>query len=227
MAKGEWTITCMVCGKLALGPPHSTTCFDCLDAGYKWCSKCGVTKTTANFHVRTDSGGLMSSCIECYSNKRREGQAERVATVPGYKEKRNDASRACKERIASTPEGRARNVMYSHNYHNNLRGTYTVEEWMACLEAFDYKCAYCASTHNLTVDHIVAVSKGGYNYAFNLTVACGSCNSSKGASDVVEWYSKQPFYSEENLRNIHKRYRVKQQEFINTSRAKRLGGDTK
>lgn len=48
-------------------------------------------------------------------------------------------------------------------------------------------CCYCASTVALSVDHLMPTSKGGKNTGDNLVWACRSCNSSKGASDVVEW----------------------------------------
>lgn len=214
MAKGQWMIFCRVCGAYALGPPHGTTCLDCLEEGYKWCSKCDTVQTSDEFHRRPDSGGLMSSCKECYGTKRNKDQRRRSVEDSAYREERNAQSARSKSRSYATPEGRARAVKYSHDYRMKLRGTYTVDEWFSCLEAFNYACAYCGTEHNITTDHIVAVSKGGWNYAFNLAPACNSCNSSKGASDVVEWYSKQPFYDETRLRNIHKRYRALQQQLL-------------
>jgi hypothetical protein len=41
-------------------------------------------------------------------------------------------------------------------------------------------CHYCNSDEDLTIDHIIATSKGGKDIPSNLTVACRSCNSSKG-----------------------------------------------
>ena len=43
-----------------------------------------------------------------------------------------------------------------------------------------YKCAYCSSTRNLTVDHILPKSRGGENSWTNLAAACESCNVKKG-----------------------------------------------
>jgi hypothetical protein len=43
------------------------------------------------------------------------------------------------------------------------------------------KCLRCESTHDLTIDHIFPVSKGGSNRERNLRCLCRSCNSSKGA----------------------------------------------
>ena len=43
-----------------------------------------------------------------------------------------------------------------------------------------YKCQYCSSTRNLTIDHIIPKCKGGKDTYLNLVVACNSCNTKKG-----------------------------------------------
>lgn len=43
------------------------------------------------------------------------------------------------------------------------------------------KCVYCSAADDLTLDHVVPLSRGGSNTAENLVTACRSCNSSKGA----------------------------------------------
>lgn len=58
--------------------------------------------------------------------------------------------------------------------------------------------------HNLTMDHVVPISKGGKTTIDNVIPACSSCNSSKQARDIIEWYTSQPFYSKNRLDNIIK-----------------------
>ena len=48
------------------------------------------------------------------------------------------------------------------------------------LQKYKFKCVYCNSKKNLTIDHIKPVSKGGTDSARNLQVLCKSCNSKKG-----------------------------------------------
>ena len=51
-------------------------------------------------------------------------------------------------------------------------------------------CAYCGAQSRLSLDHLVPVSRGGLDSGDNLVWACRSCNSSKGACDLLEWYAK-------------------------------------
>lgn len=51
------------------------------------------------------------------------------------------------------------------------------------LEVFErdhWSCKVCGSRSNLTVDHILPVSKGGGKELSNLQVLCGTCNELKG-----------------------------------------------
>lgn len=43
-------------------------------------------------------------------------------------------------------------------------------------------CSICKATKDLTVDHIIPLSKGGSTVGSNLQVLCRRCNSSKGVS---------------------------------------------
>jgi 5-methylcytosine-specific restriction enzyme A len=43
-------------------------------------------------------------------------------------------------------------------------------------------CTWCATTTDLTVDHVIAKANGGTDDPSNLQVLCRSCNSQKGTS---------------------------------------------
>jgi hypothetical protein len=51
----------------------------------------------------------------------------------------------------------------------------------AIFERDGYQCVRCGSRRDLTVDHVVPVSRGGLNAPDNLRTLCRRCNSSKGA----------------------------------------------
>jgi hypothetical protein len=48
-------------------------------------------------------------------------------------------------------------------------------------------CCYCGSRELLAADHLIPKKRGGPNSGDNLVWACRSCNSSKGARDVLAW----------------------------------------
>ena len=51
-------------------------------------------------------------------------------------------------------------------------------------------CCYCASTDHLSVDHLIPTKKGGKNVGDNLVWACRACNSSKCATDALDWLAQ-------------------------------------
>jgi 5-methylcytosine-specific restriction endonuclease McrA len=52
-------------------------------------------------------------------------------------------------------------------------------------------CVECGSTENLTVDHILPISKGGDTVPENVQVMCGPCNWKKD-SEIPEGLEAQP-----------------------------------
>ena len=56
--------------------------------------------------------------------------------------------------------------------------------------ANDGKCAYCGEAKDeMTLDHILALSRGGKHERSNVTWACKECNLSKGSKLLSEWSS--------------------------------------
>lgn len=50
----------------------------------------------------------------------------------------------------------------------------------------NYKCQYCGSTEDLTIDHIIPRSKGGKSNFENCVTACRLCNNYKGNKSLSE-----------------------------------------
>lgn len=57
----------------------------------------------------------------------------------------------------------------------------TTEEMAWVFKKYGTKCVTCGSPHDLTVDHIIPLARGGDWSIENLQPMCKSCNSSKGA----------------------------------------------
>lgn len=51
-------------------------------------------------------------------------------------------------------------------------------------------CFYCQATGKMTIDHVVAIARGGTDSIGNLVAACKSCNSRKRELTIMEWRRK-------------------------------------
>ena len=69
-------------------------------------------------------------------------------------------------------------------------------------EKWNYKCAYCGSKKELTIDHVVPRCKGGTDFTKNVVCCCHSCNQSKAHSPWEEWYFSQDFFNVEKYNKI-------------------------
>jgi hypothetical protein len=76
-----------------------------------------------------------------------------------------------------------------------VESAFALEDWMRIRLSFQGACAYCgAMTGNrLTIDHVVALSKGGPNTPTNIVAACKPCNTSKNATPLLDWLETKGF----------------------------------
>ncbi|WP_080845627.1 HNH endonuclease [Cytobacillus gottheilii] len=71
----------------------------------------------------------------------------------------------------------------------------TEDEWFACLEFFNYSCAYCGTsddTHYILYKeqlHKEHVDHNGSNYIDNCVPSCKLCNSNKHEKEFRDWYT--------------------------------------
>ena len=69
-------------------------------------------------------------------------------------------------------------------------------------EEWGWECAYCGSTHKLTIDHIVPKAHGGTDFTKNCLCACHKCNQDKAYSPVEDWYLSQEFFDVDRYEKI-------------------------
>ena len=79
---------------------------------------------------------------------------------------------------------------------------FDANDWIEVRKKFKQSCAYCGARGKLTMDHVIAISKGGGLTKDNIIPCCGSCNSSKNNRDMQEWYKEQEFYDRGRLQSI-------------------------
>ncbi len=116
----------------------------------------------------------------------RKGQ---VARARKWREENPDTLKATLARYrANHPEEMRVRAQAARARKSSASGTYTFDEWTACLALWDNCCAYCGrKMKGLTQDHVVPLSKGGWHCGLNVVPACKPCNSQKGVSMLREW----------------------------------------
>jgi len=73
-----------------------------------------------------------------------------------------------------------RRIAQFHNREARKRrngGTFTAAEFTALCERYGNKCLDCGSTdRKLQPDHVIPLSRGGFNGILNIQPLCGPCN---------------------------------------------------
>lgn len=192
--KGPHYISCYVCGNVEIGPGWaSKTCYKCLDEGLKYCGMCKSVKPLSDFSCSSRyPDGYRCDCKVC----------------------KNQANKRVYKKHLADGTGKLYWACKNHNRRTMLNGRFTPEQWQRCCSYFNQTCAYCGAPGELTIEHIIPVSKFGANKIYNIIPACPTCNYSKNDKDILEWYPKQPFYTEERLLKIHSWFKDMQKEVV-------------
>jgi 5-methylcytosine-specific restriction endonuclease McrA len=70
------------------------------------------------------------------------------------------------------------------------QGSHSIQQWMARVEFFGWRCRYCGLILNkqtLTTDHVIPLSRGGAEWSSNLVPACKHCNYQKNTKTLHEF----------------------------------------
>jgi 5-methylcytosine-specific restriction endonuclease McrA len=140
------------------------------------CANCG---RSISMDRRTDAKFCSRKCVDAnrdrsdyqrsYAARRSELQNARRAANPaqeaGYRAQRRGLEKVAQEGLRPI----------------------TSKEWESVLRHWDHRCAYCHQDRQLTMDHVVPISRGGKHSIGNLVPACKSCNSAKRDKFISEW----------------------------------------
>ena len=176
---------------------------------YKTCSYCKQVKPTTDFGKHKSSkDGLYSQCFPC---RRQHRAAYRQRYVEAIKKQQADNYRRNKEkRIAYVAEHKKRNPEKSKQYNakskrkNHVKiaadsrrrraklkqnGIYKISK-KELAKLLAQPCFYCGTKERITIDHVIAIARGGTDSIGNLVPACKSCNSQKRDLTITEWRKK-------------------------------------
>jgi 5-methylcytosine-specific restriction endonuclease McrA len=72
---------------------------------------------------------------------------------------------------------------------HGAEGKFTKADIKALFERQRGKCAYCTKSirNGYHIDHVTPLARGGSNWITNISLACAKCNTTKGATDPLEF----------------------------------------
>jgi 5-methylcytosine-specific restriction endonuclease McrA len=177
----------------------------------KRCTKCGLEKDESKFYEDSMThDGYKSHCKQCHkvemSRHYQEHREKHLAYVKQYNQEHCEEKRLyySQHHPQYYQEHWGEIAKYNRQYHHDhpevhqvadvkrraqvqeSEGTFTTKKWLQMCEETGYRCVYCfQESLNLTMDHVVPLSKGGVHDVSNIVPACKSCNTRKGTKDLI------------------------------------------
>lgn len=160
------------------------------DQSMKRCSRCEETKDFSCFRKNARYlDGHHSWCIDCSKQYRKDQyQANKEKEKKQHKDwVSNNRERRSAQNVAATKKWQENNKekvthWKTDNKHRRREiyatGSLTLDEWVEVCNKFGNKCLKCGE-NEVTIDHVVPLSKGGTHSMDNVQPLCRSCNSTK------------------------------------------------
>lgn len=115
---------------------------------------------------------------------------ERLASDRKYIEENRQLVRERQLKYQHSDKGRMvdKNCKHRRRTQEQNGPGITNQQWNELLREYNFRCAYCGIQTNMTIDHVIPLSKGGKHSIENIVPACAGCNSHKCAS--LDWKPK-------------------------------------
>lgn len=114
-----------------------------------------------------------------------EGERERQRT---YRRKNlSRANAAVRRWRLANPDAVRNYIVHRRARSLGASGSFTKADVVRIAERQRGRCYYCGRRRKLTIDHKVALARGGSNRPSNLVLACKPCNSRKGIKTAKEF----------------------------------------
>ncbi|WP_431785924.1 HNH endonuclease [Paenibacillus lactis] len=192
---------------------------------YKKCTDCNewLIKSLDNFYQNKSNkvDGLTPQCKSCTKKRTSKWRQENIEKhrqhIKKYRstEKGNQAKNRLDQIYRSSGKYRdwCRNnkeliKKYQENRVERKTHQITENEWIACKEYFGNSCAYCGMDYFEQIERFNKdfsrehVEDEGANDLSNCVPACTSCNSRKWKHDMLNWFNRQKYFTEEKLEKI-------------------------
>lgn len=97
-----------------------------------------------------------------------------------------------RKRYLRNPEKRRHQSRVARAKRSGLDCYLSLEDWKVLLRRFRFRCAYCSvrlTNRTRSIDHVIALTRGGTNEITNLVPSCRRCNQRKGVLRVEEFFA--------------------------------------
>lgn len=157
----------------------------------KQCSRCGDTKPADQFRSsRSTKDGLQNYCRPChnYANAmwRERNREKHLESLRSWHQTNREHSRGRNREWQRNNRERKRVIDQRRRATTGANGKFVITSH-EIKRLYSQPCAACNSTEQITLDHVVPLSRGGRHCIGNLQPLCKSCNSSKKDRLMVEW----------------------------------------
>jgi 5-methylcytosine-specific restriction endonuclease McrA len=176
----------------------------------KICKDCGVEKPLSEYYKAvTCKDGYRGDCKACYNYRVKTYKENPIVkernkvSATLWKANNKDKIREYNKKYRynaylkykETEHGKLANKRKRHKRRAIMEnaGTFTNEQWQERLAEYNYCCAYCYNpfpVNELTIDHMLPLSRGGTNTIDNLVPSCKPCNSRKKDKTPLEMLQK-------------------------------------
>lgn len=162
----------------------------------KVCSKCTEAKPIESFCRRVSPSGFVSrrsDCNQCRNKVNVERLHRKFPAMrrinksglkagPSWREANREKINATNKRWRQNNPEKWKAANRLNRHRRRGLGSINSSEWIAKVMMLGNKCQICLKTEpdiQITIDHIVPVSKGGTNHIDNLQPLCSLCNKRK------------------------------------------------
>ena len=124
------------------------------------------------------------------SNK---NEIEELTDIELLSQEKKQISTRENSRYRGNAIGKAQNLLVRNILSNLGEESFNQENWEESKAYFDNQCAYCGSTGELVLEHVIPINRAslGEHRLGNLIPSCRSCNSKKSDKDYREFLKGQ------------------------------------
>ena len=158
------------------------------------CQHCKIEKSLSEFHRnKNKTNGHCPECKVCAnarSAKRYAREGEKLRRQMAEQRKRD-----YQYRIEIERRSRAKNknkYRPARNARQSIRNRFLHSTPFVVIDKdlrkiYNSPCWKCGTCENISLDHVIPISKGGTHSVGNMISLCRSCNSSKSNKLLSEW----------------------------------------